>query len=72
MARSNDPDSAGSQFFVCLDKADFLDGKYTAFGQLTDGDKTLGDIGNTPVGPSDSGENSKPQERVDVTCIRVD
>ena len=71
MARSADPDSAGSQFFVCLGNADFLDGKYTAFGQLSAGDNTLGDIGDTPVGPSSSGENSKPQERVEVTSIRV-
>ena len=41
MARSADPDSAGSQFFVCLGNADFLDGKYTAFGQLSAGDNTL-------------------------------
>ena len=71
MARSADPDSAGSQFFVCLGNADFLDGKYTAFGQLSAGDNTLGDIGDTPVGPSSNGENSKPQERVEVTSIRV-
>ncbi len=71
MARSNDPDSAGSQFFVCLDKADFLDGQYTAFGQLSAGDDALGDIGDTPVSRSSGGENSKPTERVEVTRIRV-
>ena len=71
MARSADPDSAGSQFFVCLDDADFLNGQYTAFGQLSAGDEALGDIGDTPVGPSGSGENSKPVERVEVTSIRV-
>lgn len=37
MARSQDPDSAGSQFFICVAKADFLDGKYTAFGKVTEG-----------------------------------
>ena len=71
MARSASPDSAGSQFFVCLDNASFLDGQYTAFGALSDGDDTLGSIGATPVGPSNSGENSKPKERVEVTRIRV-
>lgn len=71
MARSASPDSAGSQFFVCLDNANFLDGQYTAFGALTEGDDTLGSIGDTPVGPSNSGENSKPKERVEVTSIRV-
>ena len=71
MARSASPDSAGSQFFVCLDNASFLDGQYTAFGALSDGDDTLGAIGATPVGPSNSGENSPPKERVEVTSIRV-
>ena len=71
MARSASPDSAGSQFFVCLDNASFLDGQYTAFGALSDGDDTLGAIGATPVSPSNSGENSKPKERVEVTSIRV-
>lgn len=37
MARSNDPDSADSQFFICLAAANFLDGKYTLWGQVTSG-----------------------------------
>ncbi|MBQ72932.1 MAG: peptidylprolyl isomerase [Planctomycetaceae bacterium] len=39
MARSGDPDSAGSQFFICLgrDKCQHLDGEYTAFGKVIDG-----------------------------------
>lgn len=37
MARSQDPDSAGSQFYICLAPAPFLDGKYTVFGQVTKG-----------------------------------
>jgi peptidyl-prolyl cis-trans isomerase B (cyclophilin B) len=41
MARSSMPDSAGSQFYVCLGDARFLDGNYTVFGQLTDGFETL-------------------------------
>src|SRR5579859_6519979 len=49
MARSSDPDSAGSQFFICLGDASFLDGKYTAFGLLVRGDEVLEAIGNTPV-----------------------
>lgn len=36
-ARAMDPNSAGSQFFLCVDKADFLDGQYTAFGRVTKG-----------------------------------
>lgn len=38
MARSMDPDSAGSQFYICLDAQPFLDGQYTVFGQLRKGD----------------------------------
>ena len=34
MARSSDPNSAGSQFFICVSDASHLDGKYTAFGEV--------------------------------------
>ncbi|MHB8841218.1 MAG: peptidylprolyl isomerase [Candidatus Aquicultor sp.] len=37
MARSDDPDSAGSQFYICLGTLPDLDGKYTIFGQVTEG-----------------------------------
>jgi peptidylprolyl isomerase len=37
MARSQSPDSADSQFFICLDAAPFLNGKYTVWGQVTSG-----------------------------------
>jgi cyclophilin family peptidyl-prolyl cis-trans isomerase len=37
MARSNDPDSGDSQFFICFDDASFLNGKYTVWGQVTEG-----------------------------------
>ena len=41
MARSSDPNSAGSQFYICLDDAKFLDGQYTVFGQMTGGFEAL-------------------------------
>jgi peptidyl-prolyl cis-trans isomerase B (cyclophilin B) len=41
MARASAPDSAGSQFYICLDDARFLDGQYTVFGQMTDGFEAL-------------------------------
>ena len=37
MARSSDPDSANSQFFICFGDAGFLDGQYTAFGEVVSG-----------------------------------
>lgn len=44
MARSSNPDSAGSQFYICLDDARFLDKQYTVFGQLQDGYDVLDSI----------------------------
>ncbi len=41
MARSSQLDSAGSQFYICLDDARFLDGQYTVFGQLAEGFEAL-------------------------------
>lgn len=41
MARASAPDSAGSQFYICLDDARFLDGQYTVFGQMSEGHKAL-------------------------------
>jgi peptidyl-prolyl cis-trans isomerase B (cyclophilin B) len=71
MARSRSPDSAGSQFFICLDPAPSLDQKYTAFGKLIKGDDVLGKIGDTPVTPNRSGEVSKPTQRVSVDSIKI-
>jgi len=71
MARSQNPDSAGSQFFICLADAAFLDRKYTAFGRLVRGDDVLGRIGDTPVAMSNSGEKSKPLTRIAVETIRI-
>ena len=44
MARAASPDSAGSQFYICLGDARFLDKQYTVFGQLTEGLETLDEI----------------------------
>ncbi len=70
MARSNDPDSAGSQFFICLDEASFLDGKYTTFGRVIKGEDVLLKIGDTPV-VSNGRERSKPTERIAVESITI-
>lgn len=71
MARSQHPDSAGSQFFICLADARFLDRQYTAFGRLIKGDDVLGAIGDTPVTRSNGGEQSKPTTRVGVESIKI-
>ena len=71
MARSQDPNSAGCQFFICLGDAPFLDNKYTAFGKVIKGDDVPGKLGDTPVGPSASGEPSKPATRVGVESIKI-
>jgi peptidyl-prolyl cis-trans isomerase B (cyclophilin B) len=71
MARSSNPNSAGSQFFICHGDASFLDKQYTAFGQLIKGGDVLDKIANTPVAPGNGGENSKPQKRVGVNSIKI-
>jgi len=47
MARAQHPDSAGSQFFVMHDDADYLDGQYAAFGKVIEGMETVDEIANT-------------------------
>ena len=71
MARSNDPDSAGSQFFICLANVSRLDHQYTTFGKLIKGDDVLGKIGDVEVTMSGSGERSKPTKRVTVESIKI-
>ena len=71
MARSRDPDSAGSQFFVMLDNAPHLDNQYTGFGKLIKGEDVLMKIGDSPVTRSRSGEPSKPTKRIEVESIKI-
>jgi peptidyl-prolyl cis-trans isomerase B (cyclophilin B) len=71
MARSSDPDSAGSQFFIMLGDAPFLDHKYTTFGQLIKGDDVLSKIAKTPTTMGPGGEPSKPTERVEIKSIEI-
>ena len=49
MARSSDPNSAGSQFLICVANAPHLDGKYTAFGEVIDNVHVIDHIVNTPT-----------------------
>ena len=62
MARSSDPDSAGSQFFICLtrERCRHLDGEYTAFGQVIEGMDVVDALGNTDVDPGSGAPKSTP------------
>ena len=71
MAREPDPDSAGSQFFICLGPVPRLDHQYTTFGKLIKGDDVLGKIGDTSVTRNSMGENSKPTTRVVIEKIDI-
>lgn len=66
MARSNNPDSAGSQFFICHGEPRFLDGQYTAFGCLTQGDEVLEKIATTPTASGD-----RPLKRMHVESVQI-
>lgn len=53
MARSQSPDSAGSQFFIMVEDAPHLDGEYAGFGKVVSGDEVLDTIVSTETGPND-------------------
>ena len=62
MARANDPDSAGSQFFICVADANFLDWQYTAFGEVVSGMEVADKIVNMKRDGQDN-----PLERAEMT-----
>jgi len=61
MARSSNPDSAGSQFFICVADAPFLDRQYTAFGEVVSGMEAADKIVSQPRDPRDN-----PNERIEI------
>ena len=71
MARGPDPDSAGSQFFICLAPVHRLDHQYTTFGKLIKGENVLEKIGDIPVTKNSMGEASKPTKRVVIESIKI-
>jgi peptidyl-prolyl cis-trans isomerase B (cyclophilin B) len=71
MARGPDPDSAGSQFFICLAPVHRLDHQYTTFGKLIKGQDVLEKIGDIPVTRNSMGEPSKPTKRVVIESIKI-
>ena len=67
MARAQSPNSAGSQFFIMVDDAPYLDGQYAAFGKVTEGMETADAIVSVPRDPMD-----KPYEEQKMKSVRVD
>ena len=70
MARTNFPDSAGSQFFIMTEKSPHLDGSYASFGRVIEGMDAVDEIVNAPRDPYD-----KPfadQKMVEVTVENAD
>ena len=66
MARTSNPNSAGSQFFIMHKDGKFLDGKYAAFGKVTKGIEVVDKIANTKTN-----FNDKPVKNVIITSIDI-
>ena len=66
MARSTEPNSAGSQFFICVKDSHFLDGQYTAFGKVSSGMDVVDKIVNEPRDGSDN-----PNERIEMKSVTI-
>jgi len=66
MARSQDPNSAGSQFYICVKDSFFLDGQYTAFGRVIEGMDVADKIVNEP---RDSNDN--PEKRMEMKSVSI-
>lgn len=67
MARSQDPDSAGSQFFIVVKESPSLNGKYTVFGEVVQGMEVADKIVSQPRDARDN-----PLERIEMTIKIVD
>jgi cyclophilin family peptidyl-prolyl cis-trans isomerase len=69
MARSQDPDSAGSQFFIVLKDSNFLDGQYTIFGKVKSGMDAVDKIAGLKTDHADAPINPDQAEMIKVTVI---
>jgi peptidyl-prolyl cis-trans isomerase B (cyclophilin B) len=69
MARAQDPDSAGSQFFICLTREHcrHLDGQYTAFGKVTSGMDVVEQIASVPIERNSGAPKGDPPKMTKVT-----
>ena len=67
MARSQDPDSAGSQFFIVVKDSTYLDGQYTVFGNVIEGMQVADEIAAQPRDMNDI-----PLERIEMKVTVID
>jgi cyclophilin family peptidyl-prolyl cis-trans isomerase len=67
MARSQDPDSAGSQFFIVLKDSNFLDGQYTVFGRVISGMDIVDKIASLKTDSSDAPVDTETAKMIKVT-----
>jgi len=72
MARSQMPNSAGSQFFIMHDTAPHLDGQYAAFGKLIEGLDVLDKIATTPTDYGDKPLDEQRIKKITVETFGVD
>ena len=71
MARANDPNSAGSQFFVMHDDADYLDGQYAAFGRVIEGMEVVDEIANVKTDWYDKPYETQKMKKVTAETFGV-
>jgi cyclophilin family peptidyl-prolyl cis-trans isomerase len=67
MARSHDPDSAGSQFFIVIKDSYFLDGQYAVFGKVLEGMDIVDKIASIATDNNDAPLNAQDAELIKVT-----
>jgi peptidyl-prolyl cis-trans isomerase B (cyclophilin B) len=68
MARTSDPNSAGSQFFICHGNPSYLNGQYTVFGKVIKGLEVIDKVASVPVGGP---QNSTPVQPVIMTSVKI-
>ena len=71
MARSQNPNSASSQFFICYGDCTFLDGQYAAFGKVIEGMETVDNFLKIPRRMSFGGEMSVPAEKIVMKTVEA-
>ncbi len=72
MARANNPDSAGSQFFIMHKRAPHLDGSYASFGKIIEGLDVVDKIADTATAPDDRPYETQRMSKVTVETFGVD